>query len=727
MPTDTEKPGTQAQQNPRAGEIGRTGTVNTDGWIHGTETNPNLRWPKSLEVFENMRKTEITVRAMIAYITAALIASEWAPQACSEDELDQEVADFSLAAMRHLEGGWTGFMRRLTSYLPMGFYVGEKCWELRTVEYGDGKSREAFIITKVADRLQRTIYKWHDNNGRGPLTEIEQYLADALDDGTVRIPRDKCILIVNEQEGNDYFGNSILRSAYGAFVNKRRLESIEAIGIERSVGVIVAYTPDNATDPVLDEVEDQLQKLHQAENMYLIAPGKKQQSGALDGNGWLFETLDVKGDAGTAKAHEAIQRYTTEIAQNVLAEFMRLGHNETGARATAGTQKNPYVDAVKTVAKHIGDVLKDEYLAPIVRLNFGEGVDVPELDAVGLEKVDVAEFSAAFSQLVSASGLTITDKDESYLRSMLGLPEIDPEERERIQQEKIQQAQQAMLAKSKTGGDPQNDAKAKGDNLKPVKEDDPTQEDPTKAHAFREPMPVKRTYWRDLTPLEEFVAWDALDAGIDAQRAEFQMAGKGPVEAYIDAKLAGKSPSVDDLAGALEAELTQTAQFGWEQVGKELERQKAAVSFEVAGHLPDAALEEVKRRARLAAESVIGAVAIALKRSRLDQLRRNRPEVTQLREKAIEVGRVALRDEALENITATLNLGRNGRALKEGVTDAVLSSVLDSGTCGECNAADGTETTVGSPTFDELNPPLAACDGENRCRCIWVYRGREAV
>lgn len=726
MATDTQKP-EENKPGPRAGEIGRTGTVNSDGWIQGTETNSDLRWPLSLTVFDNMRRTEIAIASMLKFVIAPLLSADCTVEPPSEDDLDVEVADFCSQVMRETEGGWDDFLRRLMTFLPMGFYVGEWAAEYRTITFGDNKTRDAFVITRIEDRLQRTITKWHNDDGRGPLTEIEQWLGDGIDDGSVSIPREKCVLIVCEQEGKDYFGNSILRAAYGAFTNKRKLELIEAIGIERSIGVVVAYPPQSADDSVLDAAEEQLQKLHQAESMYLVAPGPKQQAGQVNGEGWLFETLDVKGDGGSAKAHEAIQRYKTELAEVVLAGFMRLGHNDTGARATADAQSNPYIDAVKTVASQVAQVLRQDYLTPLVRWNYGEDVEVPTINFSGIEKIDTTSVMDAFQKAAAAGGITITAKDESHIRAMLGFPEIDEAEREQIKQEKIQEQQDAMKARGLAPGD-------QNPNQQDPKQNDPAAEkahDHDHGHHFNGGYRDTFVPSRELRGNEVHVSWDAIDHGIDSHRAEFALAGAGPAERWAQQYITTGKGDTEELAAALESELVDTAEFGSDQVAKELARQKAATHqvFEThTPHLPPEAVAEIKRRARLAAESVVAAIAVAVQRAKIDFYRRpGEIHEGDLLDAGKEAARVALRDEALENTTATLNLGRDVEARRQGVTDATLSSVLDSGTCEPCAAADGTDVTVDSTEYQDLNPPLADCQGANRCRCIWVYNGQESV
>lgn len=712
MATDT----TNRNPKPRTGEIGRTGTVNTDGFIQSLEKNRDLQWPKSLEVFDEMRRTDASVRGSLAYLTMPIRAADWEPEPVSEEDEDVEVSAAVRGSMECLEGGWDDFVRRLLTYLPLGFYVGEEVWAYGPVEV-DGDKRDMFYVRKVADRLQRTIEKWHMK--KGELVSIEQWV-DVINPGDATnpvIPRNKCILLVNEQEGDDFYGTSILRSAYGSWQYKRKLELAEALAIQKRIGVPVVYTPQSADDVQLDDLEEALNKLNSAENMYLIMPGMKQQSGNMNnGEGWLVDWADVSTDGGAEATDKAITRHDSNIARNVVAEFMRLGHNDTGARATSESQSDPYKDALKAVCRNLEDVIHDEYTTPFVRYNFGEDVAVPRIKAVGLEKVDAAALADAFQKFSSA--ITMDAKTEAHIRSVLGFPEISEEDREKIKEENIKRAQEA--------GEPlpgQNTRKAPSDPAK--KQED----NAAKGGKFSAPRTDPFEPWRELTALEQCVAFAAIDKTIDAKRLEFQTAGEVFLPEYAAALASGASIDTALLEIALYGEMAETATYGAEQVGKELDRQKAVTreTFETY-RLPESATEQLRRRAKLAAQAVVTAVGVAVGRVKIDQLRRRGDDALDKEiEAGIAAGRAALRNEALENVTASLNTGRDAKAKQVGVADAVYSSVLDSGTCGPCAGADGTEAPVGSGEYDTLTPPHPDCQGAGRCRCIWVYVGDETT
>lgn len=701
---------------PPTGQQGRTGTINSGGFIMPTETNADLAWPRSLEVFDEMRRTEASVRGTLGYLTMPIRAAEWEAEAPNDTPEAVDVAAFVQHNMENVEGGLSDLVRRMLTFLSMGFWLGERRVEFERVAYGDTE-RDAFVIKSVFDRLQRTVQKWHDHNGAGPLEKIEQWVAATDGSSPNRmLDRDRLMLLVNEQEGSNYFGTSLLRAIYANYYYKRKIELIEAIGIERAVGVPVVYTPDGATPEQLDELEEHLQNLHAAESMYLIMPGQKQLAGSM-GSGWLVDTLEVHASAEN-KANAAIQRHEAAMARIVLAEFMRLGHNEAGARATADTQSGPYEFALKAVAGQIGEVLTREFATPLVRYNYGPNMPVPKIVAVGLEKADLGQTADAFQKFAAAGGITMTAKDEQFLRAILNMPDIDEADRQKIIDDKRAEQQRQFEQKASL-------AKVGALEPQPAKDGEKSKSKQTLSSRRHvggfEPS-------RDLRPEEQHIAWAAIDAQIDAQRLEFEAAGKVHVANVAAAITRGDKPDTTGLSDDLLRCLVDTATFGAVQVERELQRQRSGAAFEARpSDLPKTALEELQQRVGLAVETVVASVGAAVQRIKITNLRRRGVPETDLIDAGAKAGEQTLRHEALQNVTGSLNLGRDAEAKRQGVQNAVYSSVLDTGTCSPCANADGSEVVVGSTEYDSMLPPNPSCQGAGACRCIYAYIGDESV
>jgi hypothetical protein len=83
-----------------------------------------------------------------------------------------------------------------------------------------------------------------------------------------------------------------------------------------------------------------------------------------------------------------------------------------------------------------------------------------------------------------------------------------------------------------------------------------------------------------------------------------------------------------------------------------------------------------------------------------------------------------IKKTAQNTVSEALNLGRDSAA-RGGSFEAVYSSVLDRGTCQFCESADGIRVQVGSEDYERLKPPYKECLGHGKCRCVFIYIGKE--
>lgn len=79
-----------------------------------------------------------------------------------------------------------------------------------------------------------------------------------------------------------------------------------------------------------------------------------------------------------------------------------------------------------------------------------------------------------------------------------------------------------------------------------------------------------------------------------------------------------------------------------------------------------------------------------------------------------------LDDNSVISTANMINVGRNRAAIIAGSRMAQYSAILDKKTCPLCRELDGMYVEVGSADHLEFTPPI-----HHKCRCIWVYIGRE--
>jgi hypothetical protein len=421
---------------PKEREIGRTGTVNTQGFITDEELNAKLRWPSNLTIYDQMRRTDSGVRWMLALVKTPIRSATWTVEPASESDQDREVAAFvEHCLFNHIEGGWDEFLRQALFYLDYGHMVFETLAAAGSVTFDVSdrdneekvtKSKDAIVIRRLAPRMPSTIQKWIPK-GKNPseLAAIEQQLFDGT--GAIRISADRLIIFTNEKEGDDWRGVSLLRSAYKNWRFKNELENMEAIAYERSTGLPVVYPPDNARQDEVDKMEEALQSIRQGDALYIVMPGPKAGT-TDDKNGWVLEDHAIKGDAW-GSPDVAIRRHDTNLARNVLAEFMLLGQGGTGARATADVQQDPYYGAVEATVGYMEGVLNEKLVAPLVGWNYD--VDhPPKLKASKIHAKAIESTATMVSTLAQQDLIVPDDRLEAWLRELTDAPPIDHKSKE---------------------------------------------------------------------------------------------------------------------------------------------------------------------------------------------------------------------------------------------------------------------------------------------------------
>ena len=187
------------------GEIGGTGTPIFSRAIMPADYNPELNAPACYDVYDRMRMGDGQVRAALAAVKLPILRAFWQVEPASDSAEDREIAEFCDTDLDSMAIPFISYLRQALLHLDYGSMPFEKCWSL-------GADRRVHL-TKLAPRLPRTIVEWQvDDNGG--LTGVKQGAFTGDRYREVTIPAEKLLLFVNDQEGSNYRGVSILRAAY---------------------------------------------------------------------------------------------------------------------------------------------------------------------------------------------------------------------------------------------------------------------------------------------------------------------------------------------------------------------------------------------------------------------------------------------------------------------------------------------------------------------------------
>lgn len=413
---------------PDKGELGASGTeVSTSGIKPGvgvvTQVDyvPELRGENLYREYDKMRKSDSQIKGALAAIKLPLLAADWflePPPEASPKE--QEATDFLSSQLFPKEArqsirseGWRYRLRHILLHLEFGSMPMEKVWDIK--ELGGGPM---VTLTKLAPRLPRTVTEWNVDE-HGEFKGIVQQASKP--NGSyqhVFIPAEKLLLFVNELEGADYRGLSILRAARKDWYYKDRLQRINAITLEKRGAGIDVGTITGGDEAQKRSAEDVLMQVRTHERAYVLETEKFK---------YRQEGL---GSGGTLSPLESIKYHDSMILQGLLLAFLGMGNGDGGSYAMHSDKTTFYLMALLGMSEEIREPFNTDLLPEWTAYNFGEGVRPPTLNHSRLDRRDVEKVVNALKQLVPEGIITLDPSIEVSIRELLELPELQEPEAE---------------------------------------------------------------------------------------------------------------------------------------------------------------------------------------------------------------------------------------------------------------------------------------------------------
>lgn len=409
---------------PLPGGIIGAGTL-VDNLLAEWEETAELRWPLSVAVYDRMARSDAQVDSVYRAVTLPI---RRAAANLAGDDVRDEVKAFvevnlgldpdAANRARRRPRGVTGvnfrdLIRDALLMLRYGHSLFEQVYELRPPgpELGNAAPAigRAAYLSKLALRPARTITGWRVARDGG-LEGITQDVP-----GERGIPREvvigieRLVAFVNDREGADWTGRSILRSSYKHWLIKDVLLRLGPQAIERNgMGVPTVYFP-----PDGDEQK-------------ALSIARAFRAGAEAGTA-LPEgyRLELVGVTGSVRDELPLVKYHDEaIGRAALAMFLNLGH-DNGARSLGDTFVDYFVLALGAVIDELETTITEYVIRDLVAHNFGPDEPYPVLkfEEVTAEGTPTAE---ALKALADAGILTPDDDLEIEVRRRYGLPRWIP-------------------------------------------------------------------------------------------------------------------------------------------------------------------------------------------------------------------------------------------------------------------------------------------------------------
>lgn len=463
----TDNPATPGKAIDMSSELGKTGLNQTAGEIF-EEKLKALQREKRFEVYQEMADNDATIGAILFVVDQLIRNVEFTVNPATQSPEHIADAEFLKGCMDDLDQPWEEVISEIFgSMLVQGFAPLEIVLKRRTgmgnllsMKF-DEKPVSRFMDDKVgwsklSLRAPETIHRWD----LAPNGDIKGFWQKAPPDYIdTYIPIQKVLLFRTSVRKNNPEGRSILRNAYRSWFLKKRIENLEAIGIERDLaGLPMALVPpeimrqDAAPEEkaIFHEIKRIVTNIRRDEQEGLVFPNIRDDSG----NPMYEFKLMTAGGSRQFKTDESITRYRQDMAMTMLADFIFLGHEAVGSKALASSKTQIFSSALGAWIKAVCAIFNRKAIPMLFAANGRPTEQLPVLTHGDIETVDLAELGTYLQALTSA-GIAVNDpKAATYLKSQANIPVEDNPEGEIDDEDEPTQAEKDKVVETPPSKEP---------------------------------------------------------------------------------------------------------------------------------------------------------------------------------------------------------------------------------------------------------------------------------
>lgn len=406
-------------------ECGRIGQ-NRYGGFFFEEFLPELRGKKGINIYNEMSSNDDVIGAILFAIETLLRQTDWNVQPAGDTEKDREAAEFVESCMNDMDKTWTDTISEVLSFITFGWSYHEIVYKRRM-----GRTKNPITNSKYNDgligwrklpiRAQETLYQWEydDEDNLLGMTQMPP-----PNYGLLTIPIEKALHFRTKSRKDNPEGRSVLRNAYRSWYFKRRIQEIEGIGIERDLaGLPVLYGPEGL-DLWEQDNEDAQRTLAALETMVRNIR-RDSMEGVVLPSGYKLELLST-GGARQFDTNKIIDRYDTRMAMTVLADFIFLGHQQTGSFALSSDKTEIFAMAIGSFLDIICETFNNQGIPKLIDINgkhFESITDYPKLVHGDIEDQDIEKLAKYIKEMTSIGILIPDDELEDFVRRAGHLPD----------------------------------------------------------------------------------------------------------------------------------------------------------------------------------------------------------------------------------------------------------------------------------------------------------------
>jgi hypothetical protein len=437
-------------------ELGSTGLRRWGGYVDD-EFLPQLRGRKAIAVYREMSENDPTVGSLLWAIDKLLRQVTWRVDPASSGYEDQQAAYFVEQCMQDMSHTWDDMISEVLSCLVYGWSWHEVVYKRRIGQVRSSSLRSKFndgLIgwRKIPIRAQETLLRWEfdDEGGIQAMTQLAP-----PDYKQVTIPIRKSLLFRTALHKGSPEGKSILRTAYRPWYFKKRIEEIEAIGVERDLAGMPMATvpvelfnaqPGTRDHQTLQAFKKMVRSIRRDEQEGIVMPQSYTQTSTGQGQPeYAFELLSG-GGGRSFDTNAIIERYEQRILMTVLADFILVGHEGQGSYSLHTDKTGIFRTSLNNFANAIADVFNRHEIPRLFALNGWKLPQLPQIKPSDVDAPDLTELGGFMTSMATAGMQFFPDPDlENFIRKAAKLPPKSPEIA-MMQQAQAQQSEMMQLA-----------------------------------------------------------------------------------------------------------------------------------------------------------------------------------------------------------------------------------------------------------------------------------------
>ena len=417
-------------------ELGVSGKNTYTGDIRADEFLQELRGKKAIQKYREMRDNNAIVGSIMYAVEQTLRDVKIEVKPADDSAVAKAEAEFLQSVLDDMDHSLDDHISEALSYLTYGFSWFEVVYKRREGDFRSPKKNSKYEdgrigIKKIAIRAPWTVEEFEVDQNTGEV--LGMYQEAAWGKRPAMIPVEKSIYYRTTSLNNDPSGRSVLRNAYTSYQYLNKIQSYEAIAIERELhGVPVGRMPaeymsaDASTDQanLRNQFERILRDLKNNEQGYALLPSDLYVD--ADGKPTAQRLMDIElitaNGSRSIDIDPVIKRYQHDIARSLMAEFLMLGSG-SGSYALSKTKTDLFLRSLESYINTIVDVLNKQLVERLWQLNGLPWDTMPKLVAGDVAPHDLREI-AAFLRNLNGAGIEVQEQVE-VVEDLMAIAEIE--------------------------------------------------------------------------------------------------------------------------------------------------------------------------------------------------------------------------------------------------------------------------------------------------------------